>query len=204
MRPDEFKVITGNNTAECGVTAAARVAMITRPAASNEFRWQRLLVSIAQPKLNANEFRTTCRVSGVLQLAQNIYGGGPLRPYLEEQDVLLCRIKDFIRKSSSTTTASNLFIGWGICATPGRSQIQPRGRPHASVDGSGNPLLGLSALSNFHSVGRRSGYTSVPIPMAPAEEETVAAQRVQRRRRTEHCRCHLQCPQRASKARPDH
>ena len=71
---DEFKVITGNNTAEYGRNSGGQVAMITR-SGSNEFHGNAFWF-YRTPRLNANEFQNNLQGLGKAQLEQNIYGGG--------------------------------------------------------------------------------------------------------------------------------
>ncbi len=141
---DEFKVITGNNTAEYGRNSGGQVAMITR-SGSNEFHGNGFWF-YRTPRLNANEFQNNLQGLGKAQLEQNIYGGGLGGPIWKNKTFFFVEFQGLRARSSSLTTRTVFTetARQGILRYVKGGRNQPSGAPGASVDANGNPLPGLS------------------------------------------------------------
>src|ERR1019366_948011 len=141
---DEFKVITGNNTAEYGRNSGGQVAMITR-SGSNEFHGNGFWF-YRTPRLNANEFQNNLQGLGKAQLEQNIYGGGLGGPIWKNKTFFFVEFQGLRARSSAATTRTVFTeqARQGILRYVKGGRNQPALAPGASVDASGNPLPGLS------------------------------------------------------------
>ena len=80
---DEFRVLTGNNTAEYGRNSGGQVAMITR-SGTNQFHGDGFCF-YRTPRLNANEWQNNLDNLGKAQLQQNIFGGGVGGPIIKNK-----------------------------------------------------------------------------------------------------------------------
>jgi hypothetical protein len=141
---DEFKLITGNNTAEYGRNSGGQVAMITR-SGGNEFHGNAFWF-YRTPKLNANEFQNNLQGAGKAQLAQNIYGGGVGGPIWKNHTFFFFEFQGLHARTSALTTRT-VFTDTarqGILRYVKGGRNQPANAPGASVDGAGNVLPGLS------------------------------------------------------------
>jgi hypothetical protein len=141
---DEFRVLTGNNTAEYGRNSGGQVAMVTR-SGTNQFHGDGFWF-YRTPRLNANEWQNNIDNLGKAQLEQNIFGGGVGGPVIRNKTFFFAEVQGLRARSSSAVTrtvyTSEARLGNLRYVKGGRNQ--PAGNPSASVDANGNPLAGLS------------------------------------------------------------
>jgi hypothetical protein len=147
VNPDmlaEFRLMTGNNTAENGRNSGGQVAMVTRTGTNqihgNGFWFYRT------PRLNANEWENNLLNVGKAQLEQNIYGGGIGGPIIKNRTFFFFEFQG-LRARSSTLTSRTVYTAQarqGIFRYVKGGRNQPAGVAGASVDASGNVLPGLS------------------------------------------------------------
>ena len=147
INPDmlsEFRVLTGNNTAENGRNSGGQVAMITRSGGNqihgNAFEFYRT------PRLNATEWQNNLDNLGKAQLQQHIFGGGVGGPIRRNKTFFFGEIQ-LLRARSSASTARTVYTAsarQGILRYVKGGRNQPSGVTGASVDASGNPVAGLN------------------------------------------------------------
>jgi hypothetical protein len=141
---DEFKVLTGNNTAEYGRNSGGQVAMITR-SGTNDFHGNAFWF-YRTPRLNANEFQNNLQGLGKAQLEQNIYGGGVGGPVWKNRTFFFVEFQG-LRARSSAATSRTVFTEQarqGILRYVKGGRNQPANAPGASIDAAGNVLPGVS------------------------------------------------------------
>src|SRR5262249_52452707 len=104
VNPDmlaEFRLMTGNSTAENGRNSGGQVAMMTRSGSNqlhgNGFWFYRT------PRLNANEWENPVNNVGKAQLQQNIFGGGIGGPIIKNRTFFFFEIQALRARSSSLT-----------------------------------------------------------------------------------------------------
>ncbi|MFB3853190.1 MAG: carboxypeptidase regulatory-like domain-containing protein [Vicinamibacterales bacterium] len=143
----EFKVLTGNQTAEYGRNSGGQVAMVTRSGTNDVhgtgFFFRR------QPNLNAPEWEGNVRGTPKDQLRQNIVGfslGGPIQRnkmfYFGNLQVLRAN-----RKVSTTSTTYTELARQGVWRYVVGGRNQPAGLATSSVDASGNVLPGVQVAT---------------------------------------------------------
>ena len=147
VNPDmlsEFRLMTGNSTAENGRNSGGQVAMVTRSGTNqihgNGFWFYRT------PRLNANEWANNLLNAGKAQLEQNIFGGAVGGPIIKNKTFFFFEIQE-LRARSSTLTSRTVYTAQarqGILRYVKGGRNQPAGVNGASVDASGNVLPGLS------------------------------------------------------------
>jgi len=140
----EFKVLTGNFTAEYGRNSGGQVAMVTR-SGTNEFHGD-VFWFYRTPRLNANEWENNYNSVGKRQFVQNIPGwsiGGPILKnrtfFFYNQQFLRARESAVTDRTVYTQTARQGVLRYVI---GGRNT--PFGAAGASVDASGNVTPGLN------------------------------------------------------------
>ncbi len=141
---DEFRVLTGNNTAEYGRNSGGQVAMVTR-SGTNDFHGDGFWF-YRTPRLNANEWQNNLDNLGKAQLQQNIFGGGVGGPIIRNRTFFFVEIQA-LRARSSAATARTVYTATarqGILRYVKGGRNQPAGVAGASVDAAGNPLPGLN------------------------------------------------------------
>jgi len=139
----EFKILTGNTTAEFGRNSGGQVAMITR-SGSNQYRGTAFYF-LRRPDLNANEWEYNVQGLPKRQENQDIYGfsiGGPIR----KNKLFFFGNLQMLRADRTVATTSTVYTdsarkGLWRYVIGGRNQ--PAGVPGASVDSSGNVLPGV-------------------------------------------------------------
>ncbi|MDP9170022.1 MAG: Plug and carboxypeptidase regulatory-like domain-containing protein [Acidobacteriota bacterium] len=147
INPDmlsEFRVLTGNNTAENGRNSGGQVAMVTR-SGGNEYHGDAFWF-YRTPRLNASEWQNNLDNLGKAQLQQNIYGGGIGGPIRKNRIFFFAEIQA-LRARSSSATARTVYTATarqGLLRYVKGGRNQPAGVTGASVDNSGNPLPGLN------------------------------------------------------------
>jgi hypothetical protein len=147
VNPDmlsEFRLMTGNSTAENGRNSGGQVAMITRTGTNaihgNGFWFYRT------PRLNANEWENNLLSVGKPQLQQNIFGGGIGGPIIKNKTFFFFEIQG-LRARTSTLTSRTVYTAQarqGIFRYVKGGRNQPSGVSGASVDANGNVLPGVS------------------------------------------------------------
>jgi hypothetical protein len=103
---DEFRVLTGNGTAEYGRNSGGQVAMVTR-SGSNAFHGDGFWF-YRTPGLNANEWQNNLAGVGKAQLQQNIFGGDIGGPVIKNKTFFYFEIQA-LRARSSTLTTRTVF-----------------------------------------------------------------------------------------------
>jgi hypothetical protein len=141
---DEFRVLTGNSTAEYGRNSGGQVAMVTR-SGTNEIHGDGFWF-YRTPRLNANEWQNNLNNLGKAQLQQNIYGGGIGGPIKKNRTFFFAEIQALRARSSSavTRTVFTPTARQGILRYVKGGRNLPAGNASASVDAAGNPLPGLN------------------------------------------------------------
>jgi hypothetical protein len=147
VNPDmlsEFRLMTGNSTAENGRNSGGQVAMITRTGGNeihgNGFWFYRT------PRLNANEWENNLLNVGKPQLQQNIFGGGVGGPIIKNKTFFFFEIQG-LRARTSTLTPRTVYTAQarqGIFRYVKGGRNQPAGVSGASVDANGNVLPGVN------------------------------------------------------------
>jgi hypothetical protein len=142
---DEFRVLTGNNTAEYGRNSGGQVAMVTR-SGTNQFHGDGFWF-YRTPRLNANEWQNNLDNLGKAQLQQNIFGGGLGGPVIKNKTFFFVEVQALHARSSTATTRTVFTptARQGLLRYVQGGRNQPAGAPGASVDAAGNPLPGLSS-----------------------------------------------------------
>src|SRR5207247_2637530 len=105
VNPDmisEFRLMTGNSTAENGRNSGGQVAMVTRTG-SNQFHGNGFWF-YRTPRLNANEWENNLNNVGKAQLAQIIFGGGAGGPIVKNKTFFFAEIQALRARSSSLTS----------------------------------------------------------------------------------------------------
>ena len=141
---DEFRVLTGNGTAEYGRNSGGQVAMVTK-SGTNQFHGDGFWF-YRTPRLNANEWQNNLDNLGKAQLAQNIFGGGIGGPIFKNRTFIFAEVQA-LRARSSTVTTRTVYTATartGLLRYVKGARNQPAGATGASVDSAGNPVAGLS------------------------------------------------------------
>jgi hypothetical protein len=140
----EFRILTGNFTAELGRNSGGQVAMVTRSGTNDlhgtGFYFHR------RPDWNANEWENNIDRLPKAQFFQHISGfslGGPILRnrtfYFANMQVLRAK---FTRERTRTVLTQSARQGLWRFVVGGRNQ--PAGSPTASIDASGNVLGGVN------------------------------------------------------------
>ena len=109
MNPDalqEFKVLTGNSTAEYGRNSGGQVAMITK-SGTNEFHGSAFWF-YRTPRLNANEWENNINNVGKRQFVQNIPGGSIGGPIIKNKLFYYGNVQ-FLRARESGLTSRTVY-----------------------------------------------------------------------------------------------
>ena len=137
----EFKILTGNQTAEYGRNSGGQVAMITR-SGSNRFAGT-LFYFDRRPEYNANEWENNIDDLDKRIFTQKIPGfsvGGPIR----RNKTFFFVNNQWLRAEQNTEITRTVYTaaaraGIWRYSTTGRNQ--PFGVSGASVDANGNPVV---------------------------------------------------------------
>lgn len=140
----EFRVLTGNFTADTGRNSGGQVAMVTK-SGTNEFHGTGFWF-YRTPRLNANEWEFNINNLGKRQFVQNIWGGsfgGPIHKnklfFFGNLQQLRARESAVVDRTVYTQTARQGIYRYVL----GGRNI-PFQSPGASVDRAGNPVAGVS------------------------------------------------------------
>ncbi|HEY3442137.1 MAG TPA: carboxypeptidase regulatory-like domain-containing protein [Paludibaculum sp.] len=147
MNPDalaEFKVLTGNATAEYGRNSGGQVAMITK-SGTNDIHGSGFWF-YRTPRLNANEWENNLNAVGKRQFVQNIPGGSIGGALIKNKLFYYGNVQFLNARESSLTsrtvyTASAKAGNWRY-VSGGRNL--PAGVTGASVDAGGNVTPGVN------------------------------------------------------------
>jgi len=140
----EFKVLTGNQTAEYGRNSGAQVAMVTRNG-TNRFSGTGFFFR-RQPSFNANEWESNLTGAAKDQLTQNIGGGSFGGPIVRNRtfffgNLQVLRASRF-REVTATTYTDSARKGLWRFVVGGRNQ--PYGVAGSPIDANGNVLSGMT------------------------------------------------------------
>ena len=139
----EFRVITGNATAEFGRNSGGQVAMVTRSgtnALHGEAFW-----FYRTPRLNANDYTNNLDRIGKSQFVQNITGLSMGGPIIKNKTFIFGNVQflQALNSSSITRTVYTAQARQGILRFITGGRNQPAGTARASVDVAGNVLPGV-------------------------------------------------------------
>lgn len=158
----EFRVLTGNATAEYGRNSGGQVAMVTK-SGTNDIHGSAFWF-YRTPRLNANEWENNLNNVGKRQFVQNIPGGSVGGPVIKNKlfyygNVQLLRARESALITRTVYTQSAREGNWRY-VRGGRNL--PAGVPGASIDASGNVLPGINI--GTYNIGasdpERIGYNS--------------------------------------------
>ena len=143
----EFKVLTGNQTAEFGRNSGGQVAMVTR-SGGNRFSGT-VYYFDRRPEYNANEWENNINQLEKREFTQYMPGfslGGPIRRnktfFFVNSQWLRAEQSDDITRTVYTATARQGI--WRYALT-GRNR--PASAPGASVDANGNPIVPVGSYN---------------------------------------------------------
>jgi hypothetical protein len=143
----EFKVLTGNQTAEFGRNSGGQVAMVTR-SGTNDFSGN-VFYFDRRPEYNANEWENNIDSIGKRIFTQKMPGfsfGGPIRRnrtfFFTNMQWLQAEQTSEITRTVYTATARQGIWRYN---TSGRNL--PAGVSNASVDASGNPIVPIATYN---------------------------------------------------------
>jgi Carboxypeptidase regulatory-like domain/TonB-dependent Receptor Plug Domain len=140
----EFKVLTGNTTAEFGRNSGGQVAMVSR-SGTNEFHGTGFYFG-RRPEFNANEWQFNIDHLPKREFIQDIYGfslGGPIR----RNKAFFYTNLQILRAEQSGTFTRNVYTQSarnGIWRYVVGGRNTPAGATGASVDADGNVLSGVN------------------------------------------------------------
>lgn len=147
MNPDslqEFRVLTGNATAEYGRNSGGQVAMVTR-SGSNDVHGSAFWF-YRTPSLSANEWENNVNKVGKRQYQQNMPGGSIGGPLIKNKFFYYGNVQ-FLRTRESQVFSPIVYTQQardGVWRYVRGGRNTPAGSPGASVDGSGNVLPGVN------------------------------------------------------------
>ncbi len=147
MNPDalqEFRVLSGNTTAEFGRNSGGQVAMVTK-SGTNDIHGSAFWF-YRTPSLNANEWESNVNNIGKRQFVQNIPGGSVGGPAIKNKLFYYANVQ-FLRARESGLTSRTVYTQQareGIWRYVRGGRNLPAGVPGASVDASGNVMPGLN------------------------------------------------------------
>ncbi|MCC7156785.1 MAG: carboxypeptidase regulatory-like domain-containing protein [Bryobacterales bacterium] len=147
MNPDslqEFRVLTGNATAEYGRNSGGQVAMVTKSGSNgihgSAFWFYRT------PSLSANEWENNINNAGKRQYQQNMPGGSIGGPLIKNKLFYYGNVQ-FLRTRESAVFSPIVYTEparAGIWRYVKGGRNTPAGGPGASVDASGNVMPGVN------------------------------------------------------------
>ena len=143
----EFKVLTGNQTAEFGRNSGGQVAMVTR-SGGNDFTGT-IFYFDRRPEYNANEWENNINGLEKRQFTQYMPGfslGGPIRRnrtfFFVNAQMLRAEQSDDITRTVYTEAARQ-----GIWRYSLSGRNQPAGTAAPSVDANGNPIVPIGTYN---------------------------------------------------------
>jgi hypothetical protein len=151
----EFRVLTGNFTAEFGRNSGGQVAMVTR-SGTNEFHGSAFWF-YRTPRLNANEWENNLNRIGKRQFVQHIPGGSIGGPIARNRTFFFGNIQVLRARESAQAdrTVYTAEARRGIFRYNRAGRNLPSGVPGAVIDAGGNVLPGVN-------IGTYNIFTSDP------------------------------------------
>jgi hypothetical protein len=154
MNPDalsEFRVLTGNTTAEYGRNSGGQVAMVTK-SGTNEIHGTAWWF-FRTPRLSANEWENNIDAIGKKQYQQNMPGGSVGGPIIKNKLFYYGNLQILRTRESGGVTSTVLTkeARQGLWRYVKGGQNKPAGVAGASVDASGNVVAGLN-VGNYNVV----------------------------------------------------
>ena len=140
----EFKVLTGNFTAEYGRNSGGQVAMVTK-SGTNEFHGD-VFWFYRTPRLNANEWQNNINNIRKTQFVQNIPGWSIGGPIIRNKTFFFYN-QQFLRARESSLTNRTVYTQQarqGIFRYVIGGRNNPAGVAGASVDAAGNVVAGTN------------------------------------------------------------
>ncbi|MBL8212648.1 MAG: TonB-dependent receptor, partial [Bryobacterales bacterium] len=151
----EFRVLTGNFTAESGRNSGGQVALVTK-SGTNEIHGTAFWF-YRTPRLNANEWESNVNNLGKRQFVQNIPGGSIGGPIIKNKTFYFGNFQ-LLRARESAVTDRTVYTAsarQGIWRYNRAGRNISAGAPGAVVDATGNVLPGVN-------VGSYNIFTSDP------------------------------------------
>ena len=153
----EFRVITGNFTADSGRNSGAQVAMVTKSGTNNlhgsAFWFYRT------PRLNANEWENNLDRLGKRQFVQQIFGGSLGGPIIKNQTFFFANGQGLraLETAQVTRTVYTQAMRQGTYRYNRAGRNLPAGVAGGTVDLSGNPLGNIGSYNIFQNDPQRLG-----------------------------------------------
>ncbi|MFN9263216.1 MAG: carboxypeptidase regulatory-like domain-containing protein [Acidobacteriota bacterium] len=153
----EFRVITGNFTADSGRNSGAQVAMVTK-SGTNDLHGSGFWF-YRTPRFNANEWENNLDNLGKRQFVQTIFGGSLGGPIRKNQTFFFANGQGLRALETAQVTRSvyTQSMRQGIYRYNRTGRNLPAGVAGASVDPSGNPLGNIGSYNIFQNDPQRIG-----------------------------------------------
>ncbi|OYW09828.1 MAG: hypothetical protein B7X34_05925 [Acidobacteriia bacterium 12-62-4] len=153
----EFRVITGNFTADSGRNSGAQVAMVTK-SGTNDLHGSGFWF-YRTPRLNANEWENNLDNLGKRQFVQNIFGGSIGGPVKKNQTFFFANVQALraLETAQVTRTVYTQSMRQGIYRYNRGGRNLPAGVAGGSVDAAGNPLVNIGSYNIFQNDPQRIG-----------------------------------------------
>ncbi len=162
----EFRVLTGNFTADSGRNSGGQVAMVTK-SGTNDLHGSGFWL-YRTPRFNANEWESNLNAVGKRQFVQHIFGGSLGGPIIKNKTFFFANGQGLkaLETAIVTRTVYTSQARQGIFRYMNNGRNLPAGVANASVDFSGNPV-------NAANVRSYNMFTSDP--SRAGQDKTIAA-----------------------------
>ncbi|MCX6607648.1 MAG: carboxypeptidase regulatory-like domain-containing protein, partial [Acidobacteria bacterium] len=153
----EFRVITGNFTADSGRNSGAQVAMVTK-SGTNDLHGSAFWF-YRTPRFNANEWELNLDNLGKRQFVQQIFGGSLGGPIIKNQTFFFANGQGLraLETSQFTRTVYTQSMRQGIYRYNRAGRNLPAGVPGGAVDQSGNTVGNIGSYNIFPNDPQRLG-----------------------------------------------
>ncbi|MFN0101624.1 MAG: carboxypeptidase regulatory-like domain-containing protein [Bryobacteraceae bacterium] len=155
----EFRVLTGNFTADSGRNSGGQVAMVTK-SGTNELHGSAFWL-YRTPRFNANEWESNLNNVGKRQFVQHIFGGSLGGPIIKNRTFFFANGQGLkaLETAIVTRTVYTEQARQGIFRYMNNGRNLPAGVANASVDLSGNPVspANLRSYNMFTNDPSRAG-----------------------------------------------
>ncbi len=153
----EFRVITGNFTADSGRNSGAQVAMVTK-SGTNDLHGSGFWF-YRTPRFNANEWENNLDNLGKRQFVQNIFGGSVGGPIIKNQTFFFANVQALraLETAQVTRTVYTQSMRQGIYRYNRAGRNLPAGVAGGSVDASGNPIVNIGSHNILQNDPQRIG-----------------------------------------------
>jgi len=143
----EFRVLTGNFTADSGRNSGGQVAMVTK-SGTNEFHGSGFWL-YRTPRFNANEWQNNVNAVGKRQFVQHIFGGSLGGAIIKNKTFFFANGQGLkaLETDIVTRTVYTANARQGVFRYMNNGRNLPAGVANASVDFSGNPTNAASLRS---------------------------------------------------------